>query len=131
MIDVQVGAYSAFEGWVRNHHLGKGVVSLEYEAYEALAVKEGDRILREAVKRYGIQQARCVHRIGHLYPGDLAVWVGVTAVHRSAAFDACRYIIDQVKARVPIWKHEFYEDGSHEWVDPTDCRCGSDNGVGS
>ena len=81
---------------------GAPVSALDYEAYEPLAVKEGERILAEARARFPVLDAACAHRVGALALGDLAVWVGVTAEHRGAAFDACRYIIDQTKARVPI-----------------------------
>ena len=106
LLDDRVGAYAGFEGWVRNHNAGRAVAGLRYEAYVALAESEGERIVDEACSRYDILDAQCVHRIGELAIGELAVWVGVTAAHRDAAFAACRFIIDQVKARVPIWKHE-------------------------
>ena len=69
-----------------------------------------------AVERFSVTAVRCEHRIGKLEIGDCAVWVGVTAEHRGAAFDACRYIIDEAKARVPVWKKEHYADGSSGWV---------------
>jgi molybdopterin synthase catalytic subunit len=114
--DPVAGAYASFEGWVRNHNDGRGVLRLEYEAYDALGIKEGDRIIQEAFDRFPIARAHCVHRLGLLEIGDLAVWVGVTAAHRDAAFAACRYIIDEVKARVPIWKKEHYAAGDSGWV---------------
>ncbi len=110
------GAYASFEGWVRNHNDGKPVSALEYSAYQPLAEKEGARIVQEAKDRFPIKAAACVHRIGALEIGDIAVWVGVSSPHRSAAFDACRYIIDQTKIRVPVWKREHYADGPAEWV---------------
>jgi molybdopterin synthase catalytic subunit len=89
----------------------------DYEAYAALAEREGEAIVAEAAARFAIVEAACVHRIGALALGDLAVWVGVSAAHRDAAFAACRWIIDEVKARVPIWKHERYaDDGSAAWL---------------
>jgi molybdopterin synthase catalytic subunit len=117
------GAYVSFEGWVRNHHLGRDVIELHYEAYPALAQSTGDEILLNVIREFGLLEASCVHRVGKLVPGDLAVWVGVTAGHRGEAFRACRAIIDRIKAEVPIWKHEFYTDGSSEWVNPADCHC--------
>lgn len=78
------------------------------------------RILLEAKERYGIEAVACVHRIGSLKIGEIAVWVGVSAAHRDAAFDANRYIIDQTKARVPIWKREAYLDSQAEWVNCAD-----------
>jgi len=89
---------------------------LDYEAYAPLAEKEGDRILREAREKFQILDAVCIHRTGSLKLGDLAVWIGVISEHRGAAFEACRYIIDEAKARVPIWKKEHYADGSTEWI---------------
>ncbi|MCC6795793.1 MAG: molybdenum cofactor biosynthesis protein MoaE [Candidatus Hydrogenedentes bacterium] len=110
------GAYASFEGWVRNHNEGRPVMRLEYEAYAPVAVKEGELILDEARRKFAIVGAICIHRVGALEIGDIAVWVGVTAAHRGAAFDACRYIIDEVKARVPIWKKEHYASGNSGWV---------------
>lgn len=115
------GGFVAFEGWVRDHNGGRAVASLEYEAYAALAVKEGERILEEARQRFELERAHAVHRKGHLAIGDLAVWVGVSAAHRDAAFAACRYVIDELKRRVPIWKREHYADGSSEWVGCASC----------
>ena len=110
------GGIVVFEGVVRDHSAGRPVVSLEYEAYPALAVREGERILAEARGRFAVEAAVAVHRTGHLALGETAVWVGVAAAHRGAAFDACRYVIDELKARVPIWKREHYADGPAEWV---------------
>ena len=120
---LNAGGYCSFEGWVRDHHLGKGVTTLDYEAYEGLALKQGESILTEALQRFDIIDARAIHRIGSLVPGDLAVWIGVSSVHRAPAFEACQYLIDAIKDSVPIWKHEVYTDGTEEWVDPTDCSC--------
>jgi adenylyltransferase/sulfurtransferase len=119
--DPAAGGYASFEGWVRNHNEGLPVQHLEYEAFEPLAVKEGDRIVSEAIKRFGIEHAACVHRIGDLAIGEMAVWVGVSARHRAEAFAACRYIIDEVKHRVPIWKKEHYENGDSGWVNCERC----------
>ena len=114
--DPRAGACVTFEGWVRNRNEGQPVTSLEYEAYPALAVSEGERILNEARERFDLLGAAAVHRIGHLQLGDLAIWVGVTAEHRGAAFEACRYIIDEAKARLPIWKKEHYVSGASAWI---------------
>jgi molybdopterin synthase catalytic subunit len=110
------GGFVAFEGWVRNHNEGHAVLKLEYEAFAELATKEGQRIVDEAVQEFSITGAACAHRVGLLEIGDMAVWVGVAAAHRGAAFDACRYIIDEVKQRVPIWKKEHYASGDSGWV---------------
>ncbi|HET9106485.1 MAG TPA: ThiF family adenylyltransferase [Steroidobacteraceae bacterium] len=119
--DPACGGYAAFEGWVRDHNDGRRVRRLEYEAFEPLAIKEGERIIAEAIARFGVERAACVHRIGALEIGDEAVWVGVAARHRDEAFRACRYIIDEVKHRVPIWKKEHYEDGDSGWVNCERC----------
>jgi molybdopterin synthase catalytic subunit len=111
------GAMVCFEGRVRNHSEGRAVLRLEYEAYDTLALREGDRILAEARARFGVTEAVCVHRAGVLAIGDCAVWVGVSSAHRAASFEACRYIIDEVKVRVPIWKKELFADGDADWVD--------------
>ena len=121
LADPQCGGYATFEGWVRNHNEGREVRRLEYEAYAALAEAEGARIVAEAIARFGIEHAACVHRIGSLDLTDMAVWVGVSARHRAEAFAACRYIIDEVKHRVPIWKKEHYVDGDSGWVNCERC----------
>ncbi|HET6395970.1 MAG TPA: molybdenum cofactor biosynthesis protein MoaE [Pseudoxanthomonas sp.] len=112
------GGYASFEGWVRDHHGGRPVLGLRYEAYAALAGAEGRRIVEEALARFPVAGVLCVHRTGALAVGELAVWVGASAAHRDAAFAACRYVIDEVKARVPIWKHERYADGDAQWLHP-------------
>jgi len=114
----RAGAFAAFEGWVRQHNEGRPVHGLRYQAYVELAEHEGRQIVEEALTRFDILDARCAHRIGELGIGELAVWVGVSAEHRGPAFAACRYIIDEVKARVPIWKHEYYSDGHSDWLYP-------------
>ena len=121
LADPTCGGYTAFEGWVRNHNEGREVRHLEYEAFAELAVREGERIIAEACERFGVDNARCVHRVGDLALGELAVWVGVSARHRDEAFKACRYIIDEVKHRVPIWKKEHYVDGDSGWVNCERC----------
>jgi len=121
LADPACGGYASFEGWVRDHNEGRGVLKLEYEAYEALAVKEGERIVAEALERFGVRRIGCVHRVGELAIGELAVWVGVSAAHRDEAFAACRYVIDEVKHRLPIWKKEHYVDGDSGWVNCERC----------
>lgn len=114
--DARAGACVTFEGRVRNHNDGRPVLALDYEAFAVLAEREGARIVAEARERFDVLALACVHRIGALQIGDLAIWVGVAAAHRDAAFGACRYVIDEAKARVPIWKKEHYADGTSEWV---------------
>jgi molybdopterin synthase catalytic subunit len=124
LLDLQCGGYASFEGWVRDHNEGHAVTRLEYEAFEPLGNKEGERILAEAVHRFGVTRALCVHRIGTLSLGDVAVWIGVSSPHRDEAFKACRFIIDEVKHRVPIWKKEHYVNGDSGWVNCE--RCAAD-----
>jgi molybdopterin synthase catalytic subunit len=113
------GAICVFEGVVRDHNAGRAVAGLRYEAYAELAVREGERIVAEARSRWPLLAVACVHRTGELALGELAVWVGVAAAHRAPAFEACRYLIDETKARVPIWKRECYADGgSAQWLHP-------------
>ncbi|HWW20525.1 MAG TPA: molybdenum cofactor biosynthesis protein MoaE [Steroidobacteraceae bacterium] len=119
--DPVCGGYVAFEGWVRNANEGRTVLRLEYEAFAPLALREGQRILARARERFGVRHVCCAHRVGSLALGELAVWVAVSAVHRAEAFDACRYIIDEVKHRVPIWKKEHYQDGDSGWVNCEHC----------
>jgi molybdopterin/thiamine biosynthesis adenylyltransferase/molybdopterin synthase catalytic subunit/rhodanese-related sulfurtransferase len=110
---------------VRNHNEGHAVTRLEYEAFAELAEKEGARIVQAAIEKFGVQRAACMHRIGSLAIGDVAVWVGVSAAHRDEAFRACRFIIDEVKHRVPIWKKEHYVNGDSGWVNCERCAAPS------
>ena len=116
------GGFVFFEGRVRNHHEGRDVTGLRYEAYVELALKEGRRLVEEVSRKFGVRTA-AVHAVGDLHPGDLAVWVGAAAAHREEAFAACRELIDSIKASVPIWKRETYADGHGEWIEG--CRCAS------
>jgi molybdopterin synthase catalytic subunit len=125
LADPACGGYAAFEGWVRDHNEGQRVRHLEYEAYEALAVREAERIIAEAGARFGVAHAACAHRVGDLEVGELAVWVGVSAAHRDEAFRACRYIIDEIKHRLPIWKKEHYVGGDSGWVNCERCAAPS------
>lgn len=118
LADRGAGAWLAFEGRVRNCHAGRAVSGLHYQAYVPLAVAEGERILAEAMQRFALCQALAVHRVGELEVGELAVWVGVSAGHRDAAYDASRWIIDAIKADVPIWKRERYLEGDATWLHP-------------
>jgi adenylyltransferase/sulfurtransferase len=110
------GALASFEGWVRDHNDGRQVDGLDYEVFKPLAQSEGEAILEEARQKFQVTAIRAVHRHGMLAIGDCAVWVGVIASHRDEAFRACRYVIDEVKHRLPIWKKEHYRDGTAEWV---------------
>ena len=119
--DSSCGALVVFEGWIRDHNEGQAVERLEYEVYRPVAEKEGARIIAEAMERFAITHAVCIHREGLLELGEVAVLVCVSAAHRGAAFDACRYIIDQTKTRLPIWKKEHYTSGISEWVNCEQC----------
>jgi molybdopterin synthase catalytic subunit len=121
LMDDAAGGYVGFEGWIRDHNDGEAVARLEYEVYEPLAIDEGRKVIEEAMSRFPILHARCVHRSGMLEIGECAVWVGVSAAHRDEAFRACRYIIDQVKVRLPIWKKEYYANGDSGWVNCERC----------
>jgi molybdopterin synthase catalytic subunit len=125
LADPACGGYAAFEGWVRDHNEGQRVRHLEYEAYEELAALEAARIVAEASTRFGVAHAACAHRVGDLQVGELAVWVGVSAAHRDEAFRACRYIIDEIKQRLPIWKKEHYVGGDSGWVNCERCAAPS------
>ena len=112
------GGLASFIGLVRDHQDGRGVVRLEYSAYEPMAEGEAALIVREAEARWPVR-IRLRHRLGTLEIGDIAVAVVAASAHRTPAFEACRYVIEEVKRRVPIWKQEFYADGTIGWVDPT------------
>ncbi len=115
------GACVVFEGWIRNHNEGRAVQRLEYEVYRPIAVKVGTRILAEAVEQFDIADAACTHREGMLELADTAVVAIAVAAHREEAFQACQYIIDQVKLRLPIWKKEHYANGDVQWVNCQRC----------
>ncbi len=117
----QAGAFCCFEGWVRDQNEGKPVRFLEYEAHESLCRREAEKILEEAQAKFHVIQLKAAHRTGKLKIGEMAVWAGATAAHRENSFQACRYIIDEIKKRLPIWKKEHYADGQCDWV-----NCGND-----
>lgn len=116
------GAIVLFSGEVRRFHKNREVCYLEYEAYEALANNQIGQILAEAQARWNLNHVRCVHRLGKLDISECAVVVLTAAVHRSEAYAANRFIIDSVKQNVPIWKNEFFTDGTSEWGENA-CMC--------
>jgi molybdopterin synthase catalytic subunit len=122
LAQASVGGLVSFEGRVRDHNAGRAVEALEYEVYPELALSEGNVIIDEAKGKFPIVSATAIHRYGLLNLQDIAISIVVVASHRDAAFEACRYIIDEVKQRVPIWKREHYRAGSKEWVDCPGCR---------
>jgi molybdopterin synthase catalytic subunit len=113
------GGIAIFLGLVRDHHLGKGVLGLDYSAYGEMAESVTNEIVREATGNRPRASVVVQHRVGALTVGDIAVAVVAAAPHRADAFDACRYVIEELKKRVPVWKKEMFVDGTVEWVDPT------------
>ena len=113
------GALAVFSGDVRDHHDGRAVTHLVYTAHVPVASRVIADIEQEAVTKHDVAVCRIVHRLGRLEIGDAAVLVVVRAAHRGPAFDAVRYGIDEVKRRVPIWKEEFYADGTRAFVTGT------------
>jgi len=111
----EAGAINAFIGTVRNQTAGKKVVKLEYEAYEPMAIAEIQKIIDRAAQQWNLTGWAISHRIGILFPGEIAVVVAVSTPHRKESFAACQFIIDSLKQTVPIWKKEFFEDGD-QWV---------------
>jgi molybdopterin synthase catalytic subunit len=123
------GGLTSFVGLVRNHQDGGAVLRLEYSAYEPMAEQECAAIVAEAESRWPARVA-LRHRLGRLEIGEVAVAVVAAAAHRGPAFEACRYVIEEVKRRVPIWKQETYQDGTVAWVDPTRARGSAASGAG-
>ncbi|HEX2835936.1 MAG TPA: molybdenum cofactor biosynthesis protein MoaE [Thermoanaerobaculia bacterium] len=109
------GAYVLFEGVVRNHHHGKAVESIFYDAYRPMAERELEKIVREIEAKFPETALAVVHRLGHLVVGDSSIAIVAASAHRAEAFDACRMMIDRIKETVPIWKKERGPDGE-EWV---------------
>lgn len=110
------GALVCFEGRVRDHHEGRRVLGLDYEAYEKLALAEGNRILESIRWKFGLRQILCVHRTGPLRVGEAAIWMGACSEHRDAAFAGVARAMTEIKTTVPIWKRERYADGESAWV---------------
>jgi molybdopterin synthase catalytic subunit len=116
------GASILFVGTVRDVNEGRAVSGIEYTTYESMAVRELDAIVAEAASRFGTNDVFVEHRVGRLALGEASVVVAVAHPHRAEAYDASRFIIEELKRRVPIWKREEYVDGTREWVDPTAVR---------
>ncbi len=111
------GGLALFAGAVRNHHEGKAVERLIYSAYLPVCEKLLAEIETEAKARYGVTYVAVRHRVGELAIGELAIVCVVQSAHRAEAFAACRWAVDQVKHKAPIWKEEFYTDGSSQFVE--------------
>ncbi|HLX61063.1 MAG TPA: molybdenum cofactor biosynthesis protein MoaE [Planctomycetota bacterium] len=117
--DPAAGAVVSFIGVTRDNHFGRRVITLEYEAHETLALKMLEKLCAQALEQFGLIRAAVYHRLGKVEIGEASVVIAVSAAHRGAAFDGCRFLIDELKTTVPIWKKEYYADGSEPvWVGP-------------
>lgn len=114
------GAVLLFLGIVRNHNEGRGVGHLEYQAYREMAERSLEQIVAEAEQRWATGAIRAVHRVGRLEIGEASVAIAVASPHRAESYEASRYIIEELKRRVPIWKREGYMDGRAEWLGGSD-----------
>ena len=114
-----IGAVSVFVGTVREVNEGRTVLGLEYEAYQAMAERELTTIVTEAAEKFAVDAIVAEHRVGELKVGDVSVVIASAHAHRAGAMDCTRFVIEEIKKRVPIWKREYYADGTREWVDPT------------
>lgn len=116
------GGLVTFNGTVRNHHKGKKVEYLFYEAYESMVLEVIESIAKSVVTEYPVNRVSIVHRFGKVDVLESAVWIGVSSDHRAEAFAACRALIDRIKNEAPIWKHEFYSNGQSAWVGCEGCK---------
>lgn len=110
------GAVLVFQGRVRDSNEGREVTGLEYQAYVEMAERELRAICEEAAERFELGSISVAHRVGRLELGEASVTIGVTAPHRAPCYEASRFIIEALKERLPVWKHECYADGESEWV---------------
>lgn len=113
------GATLLFLGMVRDHADGRPVTGMTYEAYEEMATPVLREIAQEAAQRIGSDRVAVVHRVGDLTIGEVSVAIAVSSPHRAESYDASRYVIEEIKKRLPVWKKEHYVDGAQEWVDGT------------
>jgi molybdopterin synthase catalytic subunit len=125
------GAALLFLGTVREENDGRPVRGMRYDAYAAMAESVLEEIAREAGEQAGTERISVVHRTGELAIGDVSVAIAVSTPHRAEAFDAARYIIEQIKLRLPVWKHEHYTDGRSEWLDGATPPVGTTAGDGT
>jgi len=120
----ECGAVLTFSGTVRNHHLGRKVVKLAYEAYDGMAKSEMEKVVAAALEQWpDVRKVQVVHRFGEMPVGASSIYITVSSPHRPAGFAALRFVIDQIKRDVPIWKKEFYEDGESDWLHPDEGCC--------
>lgn len=124
------GAAVVFEGVVRNHTLGRRTLYLDYEAYPEMALKQMELLAQQALSKFPIRDVALAHRLGRLQIGETSVAIVVASAHRTAAFEACRWLIDTLKRTVPIWKKEYFEDGA-VWADGVPFPPGLTRGEGS
>jgi len=110
------GAVVVFEGIVRDNTRGRPTLYLDYEAYEAMALKQMETLAEQALEQFEVREVTLVHRLGRLEHSETSVLIVVASAHRAAAFDACRWLIDTLKRTVPIWKKEYFDDGA-VWAD--------------
>lgn len=113
----RAGGIDVFIGATRQWTDGEETVRLEYDCYEAMALKEMERLAQEAEARWPVERVCLLHRLGVVPPAEASVVVGVATPHRADAFAACRFLIDTLKQQIPIWKREVYADGQTEWVE--------------
>jgi molybdopterin synthase catalytic subunit len=118
------GATVLFTGNVRDVNDGRAVTGIDYQAYESMASDVLAQIVDEACERFDTEHVVAEHRVGTLTVGDVSVAVAAAHARRAGAFEAARYVIEQIKTRLPVWKLEHYVDGSREWVDPTRATAG-------
>ena len=117
LTDARAGALVVFEGRARDHHEGRAVLKLSYEAYAPMAEKELEKLRQQAIERFGLVGCAIRHRIGDVPLTESAVIVAASSAHRAEAFQAAAWTMDEIKASVPIWKRETYKDGSEAWVE--------------
>jgi molybdopterin synthase catalytic subunit len=120
VLDPAAGGVDVFLGMVRDHDLGRAVAMLEYVAHPTADERLAE-VAAEVAAEFDVVAVAALHRVGSLVVGDVAVVCAVSAAHRAEAFAATRALIDRLKQRVPIWKHQRYDDGTEDWVDPTGC----------
>jgi len=115
-VDPGCGGSAFFIGRVRNQHEGRNVLRLYYECFKPMAEKQIQKLVLQVRAEFGVQDLRVIHRVGVLEIGEIAVFIAAHGAHRNECFLACRALIDRIKSEVPLWKKEFYEDGSSDWV---------------
>jgi molybdopterin synthase catalytic subunit len=115
VVTPETGGINLFVGTTRNHSHGRAVTVLEYEAYEPMALKMMNEIADRARQTWEVQKVSLVHRVGKVPIGESSVVIAVSAAHRDEAFKACRFLIDELKRVVPVWKREYFADGTVEW----------------